>query len=243
VSWENLAWRPADASYPEGIAPILNEQDLLRSALEEAVSSMLMSSVTLAGIEVAEVTSAEVLPPDFMVVATFEMLGKERTPIAVALDPEGGDRLADEAFARPRHATPVPDLGLRRRPHRAVQPRGADDLARCLLDQQERQVASREEVGLCGAAVRFRRRDRLLAGDPGQQREKPPQLRQRLHDRFVQPLAVPGLRRAQHEALRLERRRQVEQDGIDHRAAGRRRHRATDSRPTACAHTLRTRAC
>jgi flagellar motor switch protein FliN len=98
VSWDNLAWRPADASYPEGTAPILNEKDLLKSALEEAVSTMLMSSITLVGIEVAEVASADVLPSEFTVIATFEMLGKERTPLAVALDPEGGDHLAGSTF-------------------------------------------------------------------------------------------------------------------------------------------------
>jgi len=98
VSWDMLTWRPADASTPEGVAPILNEQDLLRSALEEAVSSMLMAPVTIAAIEIADVANRAALPGEFTTVGTFELLGKERSAIAVALDPDGGDHLAGSTF-------------------------------------------------------------------------------------------------------------------------------------------------
>jgi flagellar motor switch protein FliN len=98
VSWDKLTWRPASADDPAGVAPVLNEKDILRSALEEAVSSMLMSSVTFTAIDVADVATASDLPGDFLPVATYELLGKERATVAVALDPEGGDHLAGSTF-------------------------------------------------------------------------------------------------------------------------------------------------
>jgi flagellar motor switch protein FliN len=98
VSWDKLTWRPAGADDPSGVAPVLNEKEILRSALEEAVSSMLMSSVTFTAVDVADVATAADLPGDFMAVATYELLGKERGTVAVALDPEGGDHLAGSTF-------------------------------------------------------------------------------------------------------------------------------------------------
>jgi flagellar motor switch protein FliN len=98
VSWDKLSWRPAGADDPSGAAPILNELDLLRSALEEAVSSMLMAPVTITGLEIADLESAADLPDGVASVATYELLGKERAPIAIGLDPEGGDHLAGSTF-------------------------------------------------------------------------------------------------------------------------------------------------
>lgn len=98
MSWDKLTWRPAGADDPSGVAPILNEKEILRSALEEAVSSMLMSSVTFTAVDVADLDSAAGLPGDFLPVATYELLGKERGAVAVALDPEGGDHLAGTTF-------------------------------------------------------------------------------------------------------------------------------------------------
>jgi flagellar motor switch protein FliN len=98
VSWETLTWRPVDASNPEGIAPILSEVDTLRSALEEAAASLVMAPVTITALEVADIASPSELPDGFAVVVTFELLGKGRLPLAVALDPSGGDLLAGSRF-------------------------------------------------------------------------------------------------------------------------------------------------
>jgi flagellar motor switch protein FliN len=98
VSWETLTWRPVDASNPEGIAPILSEAETLRSALEEAAASLVMAPVTITALEMAEVASPAELPDGFAVVVTFELLGKGRLPLAVALDPSGGDLLAGSRF-------------------------------------------------------------------------------------------------------------------------------------------------
>ncbi len=93
MSWDTLAWRQADANNPEGIAPILSEKDLLKSALDEAVSALYMGTIQITNVEVADLPSAADLPMDFMAVATFELLGKERTVLKVALDPNGGTQL------------------------------------------------------------------------------------------------------------------------------------------------------
>jgi flagellar motor switch protein FliN len=98
VSWENLAWRPADASNPEGIAPLLSEAETIKSALEEAVAAMVMGPVTITGLDVTDVETPADLPDDFAIVATFELLGKGRLPLGVAIDPSGGDRLAGTVF-------------------------------------------------------------------------------------------------------------------------------------------------
>ena len=98
MSWDTLVWRQADATNPEGIAPILSDKDLIRSAIEEAVSGMLMTAVTVKNVEVADLASVAELPDGFATVATFEMLGKERIPAAVALDPSGGAHLAGSTF-------------------------------------------------------------------------------------------------------------------------------------------------
>ena len=98
MSWENLAWRPADASNPEGIAPLLSEVETVKSALEEAVAAMVMGPVTITGLDVTEVETPGDLPGDFAIVATFELLGKGRLPLGVAIDPSAGDRLAGTVF-------------------------------------------------------------------------------------------------------------------------------------------------
>jgi len=98
VSWETLTWRPVDASNPEGIAPLMSEAEMIRSALEEAANGVLMTSVRITRLEVAEVASPADLPEGFDVVVTFELLGKGRLPLAVALDPSGGDLLGGSKF-------------------------------------------------------------------------------------------------------------------------------------------------
>ncbi len=98
MSWETLTWRPVDASNPEGIAPLLSEAEMIRSALEEAANGVLMTSVRITNFEVAEVASPADLPEGFAVVVTFELLGKGRLPLAVALDPSGGELLAGSKF-------------------------------------------------------------------------------------------------------------------------------------------------
>ena len=98
MSWETLTWRPADASNPEGIAPLLSEAETIKSALEEAVAAMVMGPVTITALEIATLSTPGELPDGFSIVATFELLGKGRLPLAVALDPAGGDRLAGTVF-------------------------------------------------------------------------------------------------------------------------------------------------
>lgn len=94
MSWDKLAWRQATPNDPEGIAPILSEAEILRSALEEAVSVLISAPVRIANVEVASVDSVADLPDDFIPMATFELLGKERSGVLVALDPAGGGTLA-----------------------------------------------------------------------------------------------------------------------------------------------------
>jgi len=106
VSWDNLTWRPADASNPEGIAPLLSEAETVKSALEEAVAAMVMGPVTITAFDVADIASPADLPDTFTIVATFELLGKGRLPLGVAIDPSAGDRLAGTVFD-------VADLGRR----------------------------------------------------------------------------------------------------------------------------------
>jgi flagellar motor switch protein FliN len=98
VSWETLTWRPADASNPEGTAPLLSEVDTIKSALEEAVAAMVMGPVTITALDVCDLGAPGDLPEGFTTVATFELLGKGRLPLAIAIDPSGGDRLAGTVF-------------------------------------------------------------------------------------------------------------------------------------------------
>jgi len=98
VSWETLTWRPVDASNPEGIAPLISEAETIKSALEEAVAALVMGPVTITGLDAAALGGPAELPDGFSIVATFELLGKGRLPLAAAIDPAGGDRLAGTAF-------------------------------------------------------------------------------------------------------------------------------------------------
>jgi flagellar motor switch protein FliN len=98
VSWESLTWRPADASNPEGTAPLLSEVDTIKSALEEAVAAMVMGPVSITGLEIADIETPAELPDGFTIVATFELLGKGRLPLGIAMDPGGDARLAGTVF-------------------------------------------------------------------------------------------------------------------------------------------------
>jgi flagellar motor switch protein FliN len=98
VSWDTLTWRQAGADDPEGVGPILTDVELLKSALEEAVSTHLMAPVTVTALEVANVADASALPDGFLAVGTFEAVGHEPCAVAVALDPDGGDHLAGSTF-------------------------------------------------------------------------------------------------------------------------------------------------
>jgi flagellar motor switch protein FliN len=98
VSWDTLTWRQAGADDPEGIGPILTDVELLKSALEEAVSTHLMAPVTVTALEVAHVADAAALPDGFLVVGTFEAVGHEPCAVSIALDPDGGDHLAGSTF-------------------------------------------------------------------------------------------------------------------------------------------------
>jgi flagellar motor switch protein FliN len=98
VSWDTLTWRQAGADDPEGIGPILTDVELLKSALEGAVSTHLMAPVTVTALEVANIADASALPDGFQVVGTFEAVGHEPCAVSIALDPDGGDHLAGSTF-------------------------------------------------------------------------------------------------------------------------------------------------
>jgi flagellar motor switch protein FliN/FliY len=71
---------------------------MIRSAVDEAVSSLVMGPVTGVALAVAPVAAAD-LPADFLPATTFELLGTPRRGIWVALDPAAGSRLGTTEVA------------------------------------------------------------------------------------------------------------------------------------------------
>jgi flagellar motor switch protein FliN len=93
MSWESFEWRPVDAETPQGTAALADLVPMARSATEEAVSAVVMGSITAVGLSVTSVTGRD-LPAGFTPAATFELLGTPRRGVWVALDPAFGARLA-----------------------------------------------------------------------------------------------------------------------------------------------------
>ncbi len=93
MSWETIAWRPADASTPEGVGALLDLVPMLRSALDEAASGLVMGPVTVSAVDVATVASVD-LPDGFSPLVAFELLGTARRTIRVAAEPDAGTTLA-----------------------------------------------------------------------------------------------------------------------------------------------------
>lgn len=93
MTWETLAWRPADAETVPGTAALIDLVAIARSATDEAVSAVVMQPITTSGLSVTSVAWGD-LPAGFMPAATFELLGTPRRAVWVALDPAMGSRLA-----------------------------------------------------------------------------------------------------------------------------------------------------
>jgi flagellar motor switch protein FliN/FliY len=93
MSWETIAWRPADATSVDGAGAILELVPMLQSAFDEAVSAQLMAAVSTTAIDVATAGPGE-LPDGFGSVATFELLGTARRTVFVAVEPDAGTTLA-----------------------------------------------------------------------------------------------------------------------------------------------------
>jgi len=104
MSWDTLTWAPADPSNPDGGAAILDLVPLFKSALDEALSALVMGPVTIAAVDVARVPGDD-LPDGLGLVSTFELLGTARRSIWVGAAPDASPTLAggpvdtaDQAF-------------------------------------------------------------------------------------------------------------------------------------------------
>jgi flagellar motor switch protein FliN len=93
MSWDTLSWTPADASNPDGSGAILDLVPMFKSALDEAVSALLMGAVTVSAVDVASVAAAD-LPAGLGAISTFELLGTARRVIWVGAAPDASPTLA-----------------------------------------------------------------------------------------------------------------------------------------------------
>jgi flagellar motor switch protein FliN/FliY len=93
MSWDILSWTPADASNPDGSGAIIDLAPMFKSALDEALSALVMGAVTVTAVDVATVAAGE-LPSGFSSVATYELLGTARRTIWVGVAPDAGSTLA-----------------------------------------------------------------------------------------------------------------------------------------------------
>jgi flagellar motor switch protein FliN len=92
VSWESVAWRPADADILSSATALADLLPLARSAVEEAVSALVMQPVSATSLSVASIAASD-LPAGFAPVTSFELLGTPRRGVWAALDPSLGGRL------------------------------------------------------------------------------------------------------------------------------------------------------
>ena len=104
MSWDTLSWTPASASNPDGASAIAELVPMFQSALEEAVSALLMGSVTIAAADVAT-TSAADLPAGFAAVSTFELHGTARREAWAAGAPDAAIQSLRDAAAGGRPNT------------------------------------------------------------------------------------------------------------------------------------------
>jgi flagellar motor switch protein FliN len=96
MSWDILSWTPADASNPDGSGAIIDLAPMFKSALDEAVSALVMGAATVTAVDVATTAAAD-LPAGFTPVATYELLGTARRTIWVGVAPDAGPTLAGAA--------------------------------------------------------------------------------------------------------------------------------------------------
>ena len=92
MNWESLNWRPVDAETPPGTGALADLVPMAQSAADEAVSALILQSVTTTALSIASVSGSD-LPPGFVGTASFELLGTPRRGVWVALDPALGDHL------------------------------------------------------------------------------------------------------------------------------------------------------
>jgi flagellar motor switch protein FliN/FliY len=94
MPWDTLAWSPADESTLGGAGAIVDLVPLLRSAVDESASALVMGPVSIADLGVATATATD-LPEGFVPLTSFELLGTPRRTAWVALDPSTGSALGD----------------------------------------------------------------------------------------------------------------------------------------------------
>jgi flagellar motor switch protein FliN len=96
MSWDTLSWTPADPSNPDGSGAIVDLAPMFKSALDEAVSALLMGAVTVTAVDVATVAPAD-QPAGLVAISTFELLGTARRAIWVGAAPDATPILAGTA--------------------------------------------------------------------------------------------------------------------------------------------------
>lgn len=92
MSWESMAWRPADADILPSAGALADLVAPARSAVEGAVSALVMQPISATSLSVASIAARD-LPAEFVPVTSFELLGTPRRGVWVALDPSLGGRL------------------------------------------------------------------------------------------------------------------------------------------------------
>jgi flagellar motor switch protein FliN len=100
MSWDILSWTPADGSNPDGSGAIVDLAPMFKSALDEAVSALLMGAVAVTAVDVARVAATD-LPDGFVAVSTYELLGTTRRTIRVGVAPDAAPSLAGVAVDAP----------------------------------------------------------------------------------------------------------------------------------------------
>lgn len=98
MDWTMLEWSslgPEDGSVQESLAI---HGPLIRSALDEAAAAAILGPAAIVSVQTARCSAAE-LPEGFVPLATFELLGTSRRPVAAALDPTVGTELGGTTVA------------------------------------------------------------------------------------------------------------------------------------------------
>lgn len=99
MGWDTLDWRAVDPAALEGADALADLVPMARSAVEEAVSALVLGPVTVAALEITE-PPAGGLPDGLTGAASFELLGTPRRNAWVALDPSAGTLLNGTDLAR-----------------------------------------------------------------------------------------------------------------------------------------------
>src|SRR5258706_6390893 len=96
MSWDTLSWTPADSSNPDGSGAILDLVPMFKSAVDEAVSALLMGAVTVTSVDVST-TAASDLPAGLGAISTYEPLGTPRGTRWAGAAPDASPILAGTA--------------------------------------------------------------------------------------------------------------------------------------------------